>query len=427
MKKTFTILLAITLLFVFTACNQTKKSENLSENTGQKANKKIEKELENVELTGSEGVAITDFSLEVLKKSVSKANDKNKNILISPLSIVSALGMVENGAAGETLKQMENTIGINLANNNKFFKNYMDKLSKEEKQALYTANSIWIKKEEGMTVSPDFIQINKDFYNAEIYKANFDSTTLNDINNWVNEKTDKMIPKILERIEEDSFMYLINAITFKSDWDYEYDENDVFDSQFTLENGEKQDIEMMFSEENVYMENENSKGVIKYYKDRKYAFVALLPNEGIKINDYLNSLNGNKIQDLIKNSTSEDVITNIPKFKTEFGTNLNETLKEMGIENAFYSSKADFSKILSENGRDGFVYISNVIHKTFIEVDEKGTKAAAATVVEMSCDSCAPMEEEEPKEVILNRPFVYMIYDLENDIPVFMGTVMSIK
>ncbi len=372
-----------------------------------------EKQFANVKLDGTEEVKVTDIGVDILKKSF-----ENKNIMISPVSIIEALSMTENGADGKTLNEMETTFSMSLDQMNKYFTSYN---KAHTDNMLFIANSIWMNNNEDIKIEEEFIKKNEDYYNAEIYKKEFNQSTLKDMNEWTSEKTNQMIPEIINDINKAAVMYLINAVCFKADWEEEYKDINVFDSEFTLENGSKKQIEMMYSKEHIYLEDNKAKGMIKYYKDRKYAFIALLPNENIKMKDYLDSLNASTIKELIKNKKEEEVVVNLPKFKSEYSARLKNILIQMGIKDAFDIGKANFKKMGSI--LDGNIYIEDVIHKTFIEVDEKGTKAAAATAVVMVGGSMPPEEE---KKLIFDRPFIYMIYDLEFNIPVFIGVEMEI-
>ncbi len=408
MKKVVFIVIIISLLFISCESGENEVNNNsLTANSEGKVS-----DLKDVTLTQNEDILISDFGIDMLKRLFD-----NKNIMISPVSILSAMGMTENGAVGNTLSEMEQVFKMDLSIHNKYFKNYNENKSKE----LSIANSIWIKDDPNLIVEEDFIARNKEYYNSEIYKENFSNETLKNINNWVSKKTDKMIDKILKEINPEAVMYLINAICFKADWEREYTEQNVFDSEFTLENGEKENIKMMHSEESIYLEDENTKGLMKYYKDRRYAFIGLLPNENITMKEYLNTLDGKKIKNLIENKYEESVVVNLPKFKSEYDIELKKVLIDMGIKDAFNSARADFSNLGSTP--DGNICINKVIHKTFIEVDEKGTKAAAVTAVEMTKES-AVFEE---KQISFNRPFVYMIYDVKHSLPIFIGVEMNIN
>ena len=234
--------------------------------------------------------------------------------------------------------------------------------------------------------------------------------------------TDSMIPKIIEKIEDDSVMYLINALAFDSEWEEKYEKDQIGNGTFTDQKGNVQNVEMMNSHEFLYLEDDSAIGFLKGYKGGKYSFGALLPNEGISLEKYIEGLTSESLLKTVSEPQHCSVITKIPKFSFEFGLSLNDTLKEMGMPSAF-GENADLSKI--GKSADGNLYIGNVLHKTFIEVDEKGTKAGAATVVDIKNESAAVIED--PKTVILDRPFVFMIIDNETRLPIFLGAVESIE
>jgi serine protease inhibitor len=250
----------------------------------------------------------------------------------------------------------------------------------------------------------------------------FNNSTLNDINNWVEENTDGMIKDILDRIPKAAVMYLVNALAFDAEWNNIYYDYQVREGVFTKEDGVQQQAELMYSMEHQYLADTNAVGFIKYYADKKYAFAALLPDENISVIDYVDSLTGEKLASMLANPAGIQVNTAIPKFESENSIEMNDILKAMGMTDAFDYTVSDFSGIGSSI--DGNLYISRVLHKTFIAVDEKGTKAGAATVEEMKDMSAEP---KEIKTVYLDRPFVYMLIDCEANLPVFIGTLMDIS
>ena len=179
---------------------------------------------------------------------------------------------------------------------------------------------------------------------------------------------------------------------------------------------------MMYSSEYAYLQEEQAQGFIKYYSDRKYAFAALLPEEGVSLRDYVASLTGERLYELLSDPVEIDVETAIPKFEAEYDILLNPVLEGMGMQSAFDPGAADFSGI--GTSLNGNLYISRVLHKTYIAVDEKGTKAGAATAVEIQDECC--IEPAEKRIVYLDRPFVYMIIDCQENLPVFIGTVTEL-
>lgn len=365
-------------------------------------------------------ISITDFAVRLFQQSA----ENDENTLISPLSIINALAMTANGAEGKTLSQMEEVFGSSVSELNQYLYAYTKGLPAGDKYKLSVANSIWFKDHKSFTVEPDFLQANADWYGAGMFKVPFNNTTLRDVNNWVEEKTDGMIKGILDSIPEEAVMYLVNGLAFDAEWDNIYYDYQVSEGVFTKEDESQQQAELMYSTEHQYLEDEDAVGFIKYYADRKYAFAALLPDEGISLTDYVNSLTGEKLASILEEPLDVKVNAAIPKFESEYRIELNDILKAMGMTDAFDFDVSDFSGIGSST--DGNLYISKVLHKTFITVDEKGTKAGAATVVEMAAGS-AMMEPEEIKTVYLDRPFVYILIDCEVNLPVFMGTVMDIN
>lgn len=361
-------------------------------------------------------VKMTDFALDLFKE-VSKDGE---NTLISPLSVLIALSMTANGAEGGTREQMESVLGRSTDELNLYIRDHTAGLPQEEKYKLSIANSVWFKDEEGLSIKEDFLRTNEEYYGADIFKAKFDGQTLKDINAWVNDKTDGMIPDALDEIPAEAIMYLINALAFDAEWADQYSEGDVYDGKFTREDGADVDVKMMRGEDGLYIEDERATGFIKFYDGRKYAFVALLPNEDISVSDYLSMLDGEELQAVLNDPLrGAEVHTSMPKFAVEYDVEMSSVLKNMGMVDAFDSSSADFSR-LGQSAR-GNIFINRVIHKTFIEVGELGTRAGASTVVEMFPES-APMLV---KQVDLDRPFVYMIIDWENKVPFFIGTMMD--
>ena len=362
------------------------------------------------------------FSLELFKNVQKEKSEEN--VLVSPLSITTALAMTANGADGETLSEMEKLLGgdISIEQLNSYFYSYLDSFKSGNGFKLKNANSVWIKEDPELTVEKDFLQKSVDYYDAEVYSESFDKKTESAINNWVKANTDGMIPKIIDQIADDTVMYLINALAFDAEWETIYKDSQVNSGTFADSNGNEQSVKMMKSSEYGYLEDGNAIGFLKGYKGGKYSFAALLPNENISVTEYIQGLTAEKLLETLSEPQSCEVRATMPKFSYDFGLSLKDTLKAIGMPLAFDSEEADFSKMAHYTY--GNICIGDVIHKTFIAVDEKGTKAGAATSVSMASGSAAPVDE--PKTVILDRPFVYMIIDNETRLPVFMGTVESV-
>jgi serpin B len=331
--------------------------------------------------------------------------------------------MTANGAEKETLAEMESVLGMNTKELNSYLYSYVKELPQGEKYKLCLANSIWFNEDTRFTVNQNFLQTNADYYGADVYKAPFNKKTCRDINNWVKEKTDELIPDILDSIPAEAVMYLVNALAFEAEWSEAYNEDSVSEGRFTMENGTVKTVEFMYGTESRYFEDERATGFMKYYSGGKYAFVALLPNQGISIEEYVSSLSGKALNNLLSTPTITTVNTAIPKFETEYKTDMAGVLKKMGMPSAFDPKQADLSGLGTSSA--GNLFISRVLHKTFISVAEKGTKAGAATIVEIMNESCV-YPDIPTKQVLLNRPFVYMLIDCENSVPFFIGTAMEL-
>ena len=367
--------------------------------------------------------AYTLFKQAAFQEALSSVK-QDKSMMISPLSVLPALSMTLNGADGETAVQMRQALlngypldsVLTVDELNEQWGAFVQSLPSDEKAKLSMANSIWLR-EGQMKPKKDFLQTNANYYNAGIYSAKFDENTRKDINQWVSDNTGGMIDKMLDDISDDVMMYLINALAFDAEWQEIYTEDMIHEGVFHGTTG-NQKVDMMGSTESGYLDDGQATGFIKPYASG-YSFVAMLPNEGVSLDEYISSLDGAKLWPLLKNIDDRTVNVGIPKFTSAYEVELSGVLKNMGMTDAFDPEKADFSKIGTTESGDK-LYISRVLHKTRIDVDERGTKAGAATAVEFRCGSAMMTPS-----VYLDRPFFYMIIENETCLPVFMGTVMS--
>lgn len=406
------LLLLLSLALNLTGCTLPVRAENLMDGVDPKY-------VSTLGDLSSDNARVTDFGIRLFGAT----HENGRNTLISPLSVLCALAMTANGAEGETLEQMETVLGMSRNELNLYLYSYMSSLPRGDRYKLSLANSIWFRDDPAFNVNPSFLQTNADYYGADIYKSPFDRQTLWDVNNWVKDKTDGMIPKILDKIPDETVMYLINALAFEAQWSSIYETNQVRDGKFTKEDGTKQNVELMYDSVGVYLEDDLATGFIKSYSGGKYAFAALLPKAGVTVDEYVSSLDGSHLNALLSEPECVTVNTAIPKFENEFESEMSQILKSMGMTEAFMPASADFTSLGTWSGEN--IYIGRVIHKTYIQVGERGTKAGAVTVVGM--DKFAGSDPGEIKQVYLDRPFVYMLIDCENNIPFFIGTLMNVN
>ena len=388
--------------------------------------------------------AQSKFSADLLRQLQESEGDKNKNLLISPVSVSLALGMTMNGAKGDTLTEMQKVLGDDLTAEqlNAYYAGWSERLLAEKKvldcscdengyyresvissAPVTLANAIWIRDNESFIHVPEqFLQTTADYYKAGAFKAPFDETTVKDINSWCDENTHHMIPEVIQALTPEDIMVLANALTFEDVWQDIYKDYQVGDGKFTAANGEKRDVKMMSSSEGCYLSDDNAAGFIKRYRDTRYSFAAVLPNEDITLDEYIASLDGETLTKLLDSAEGCKVEATMPKFKFDYSVTMNDALKALGMPAAFIRGTADFTGLNDAEGID--TWIGKVIHKTHIEVSETGTKAAAVTAVVME-GGCG-MDPPEPKVVTLDRPFLFMILDNQTNLPIFIGTVKDI-
>ena len=370
---------------------------------------------------------ISAFSAELFNRC--SKNDENGNTLVSPYSVYTALAMLQNGAVGDTQNELISVLGCSPEALN----NDIHRRMKETNRGgvMDIANAMFVIERDDVTVTKEFIDTIKKRYFAELFNIPFDEAACGKINAWAKKNTHDMIPTILtpDAIDPFTVAVLLNAIAFEGKWEKEYEEYQVYEDTFTAADKKDQTVPFLHETSEVYVEGDNVTGFVKYYepdkRDNRFCFVGLLPSEGTSAEEYAGTLTGDTLKTLMDNCEYCDVITAMPKFKFDCSYSLPAQLKAMGINTVFDEYSSDLSA-LAETA-DGYnLYVSDVIHKTHIEVDEKGTKAAAATAVIIEKND-AVMVEEEPKRVILDRPFVFAIYDLDEEIPVFLGVVNTVE
>lgn len=364
------------------------------------------------------GTAVTSFALSLLQSSDAGRTAR----LLSPLSVLYALGMTANGASGETLKQIETAAGMSLTELNDYLYTFRMSLPANSKSArLSLADSLWLR--DVFRAEDDFLRACVNYYGAEVYRSAFDATLPSDVNAWVEKHTDGMIDAILpeDAPSELTMLYLINAAAFDAKWETAYGKGSVLSGTFHSADGAEQNAEFMWGEESIYLSGHGATGFLKPYAGGRYAFAALLPDEGTSLAELLSGLNGTKLYDLINQHHYSKVETALPKFTGSTELELIPALEAMGITDLFDLSAADLRSMGS--AANNSLYVSAVRHSTFIEVDENGTRAAAVTAVEANTKADDPGPEQ---QVVLDRPFLYMIVDTHACLPIFVGTVTTL-
>ena len=359
--------------------------------------------------------AHTQFSVKLLQGAL-KA-EQGGNVLVSPLSVQLTLAMVANGANGKTKTEMETVFGgIPMSELNRYLYNYWTALPMADEYKVQIANSLWINSRSGINVPKTFLQTNADYYGAQVYKGDFSNKTINDMNYWVKQNTGGTVDRIVDRLDsKNDMMVLLNTLFFEASWEKTYGSSHVSTGKFTAANGAERTVTMMTQTETMrYINDGEATGFAKDYKDGYYSFVALMPNKGTSLDEYVASLTAEKVQNAL-GSGALQVHAALPKFAYECDLDMNAILTEMGMPTAF-SESADFSGLDTANND---ARLSEVRHKTHIELSEEGTKAGAATAAKV-------LKGIRDVSVTLDRPFVYMIVDNTTYLPIFVGAVRDI-
>lgn len=418
-KKTVIPLLIASLFIILAACGETLETEPESETGGTDISKDVQfSEEDYKEIVGGNNALGFKLLEEV-------AEDENGNVFVSPTSLLMALSMVYNGADGETkdeISQLLQVEGIEPELLNKANASLISQLHEDKKDIeLAIGNSIWLNEE--FRFKDAFIQDNQDYFNAEVEGIDVaDPASADRINNWVQKATNGKIEDIVDSpLDSNLVSILVNAIYFKGDWTYAFDKDRTEAETFQLADGAVKDVSLMtLQEELAYLENDDFQAVkLPYGEEKDMQMTVFLPSEESDLATF-------KEQLTIENWTSWDEqfrpqegTVMLPKFQMEYEVMLKDTLQNLGLQSAFDREKADFSQMIEE---DGPIWISEVKQKTFIDVHEEGTEAAAATSVEMKTTS-APIDE--PFQLKVNRPFFITISDEETKSILFMGEISN--
>ncbi|MBD1825878.1 serpin family protein [Cyanobacteria bacterium FACHB-DQ100] len=350
---------------------------------------------------------------EVLKQ------DRNKNVFVSPSSVAIALSMAYNGANGETKAAMAKALefqGMTLEQVNQAHRDLRAALEKADpKVQLSIANSLWAK--QGVAFNSSFLERNAKFYDAKVKSLDFDQPSASDeINGWVKESTRGKIPKIIDRINPNDVMFLINAIYFKGQWTDEFDKSNTQTRPFSLTNGSKKQVPLMKRQGKYrYAETDQFQAISLPYGDRRLSMYVFLPKSNLA--EFQKTLTVQNWQTWMRQFSSRDGEIQLPRFKMDYEVELKTALSAIGMGVAF-DDAADFSGLSKATTK-----IDQVKHKTFVEVNEEGTEAAAVTSIGIVTTSL-PIEQA-PFKMTVDRPFFCAIRDNRTGEILFMGSIVN--
>ena len=369
--------------------------------------------------------ALAGFGLDLLRGIRDQTGEP---ALVSPLSAALALSMAANGAGGDTLEQFEAVLsggaGLDMLNAlcQALTADYQSLVGSTE---CSIANSLWVDPEG--QIKEDFIGRCTGIFDAQVIQAQLsDPGIVPALNGWVSDHTNGMIPGIIgQPFPEEAAALLVNALYLNNTWETEFDPVQTMERTFTHGDGaeERMDFLRHFDRDLPYLETADSVGALLPYDDGRLVFFALMPEDsGADFGGWLEGLSGEELSRLIRSAGEQEEFLflrlTLPKFEAEWRGELQDMLSSLGLDLAFTLGAADFSRM--GDNPDGY-FLSQVIHAAKIEVNEKGTEAAAATVIDAP-GAGAPVEEPQGIQLDFDRPFLYGIADRENGVPLFLGT-----
>jgi serpin B len=376
--------------------------------------------VKNPELETTEAKAFiantNEFALDVFRTVASSEEDDN--YMVSPISLSMALGMLHNGARGETMQAFDNVLGRGntLAENNTYYGLLMESLSSNTSgTTLNLANAIWIK--EGFPVEGQFKETNELFYKSDIDNLDFNnSSAVKTVNDWADGRTKGKIKDLVTEFDDQTRLFLANAIYFKSQWKYRFDTNRTIERPFYISEASSVNVPMMnMKAEVMTAATDLFSAIVLPYKGERYEMVLLLPYLGITTSAVLENIDTTELSSLFKDNRKSELEIALPRFTLEYEKTLNDVVTELGLGIAF-ANRADFTRINKETD----LSISKLFQKTFIEVNEEGTEAAAVTGVEIGTTSVPP-------SFTADRPFLYIIREKATGTICFMGRVGNPK
>jgi serine protease inhibitor len=361
------------------------------------------------------------FTFELLRQAT-RTLPADSNPFLSPLSAAMALGMALNGANGETFAAMQKSLRLGGMTEGEINQAYRDLIklftSLDSTTAMRIANSMWAR--EGLPLEPTFQKTGRTFFDAEVRTLDFGSpAAVKAINEWVSDKTNRRIPRLLNEISPDEMLFLINAIYFKGKWRNAFDPKQTQTGPFYGADGRSRSAKLMRQEASLrYHETAQYQAVDLLYGNGAFAMTVLLPTAGKGPGDLLASLTPDAWKALTERFSEADVNLTLPRFRLEYARRLNDDLTALGMEIAFDGERADFSRIANVRPN---LHLSRVEQKTFVEVNEEGTEAAAATSV-----GVAVAMARRVFEMRVDRPFLFAIRERLSGTVLFLGVMNAL-
>lgn len=359
--------------------------------------------------------AYMDFAAAMLKNSNTEGS-----CVLSPFSLYTALAMTANGTQGKTLSQLESLLGQDLdiseINNAIYYLGERITSIYGETGKISTANSLWL--EDEFSVKAQFLQTTVNYFNADVYRTKLSETGAEEINGWISKNTDGKIENLVSHLSSDTQMVLVNAMLFNDEWISPYAESQILTDTFY---GSTKNSTASFMKSNeMLIKSTDAKGFVKSYKNTPCRLVAILPNEGVSLEDYISSLSGAKLQSFLNSvGGASRCVAAIPQFELSTKLSLKETVKTMGTD-IIFENGANFDGLTMS----GSLAVSDILQESFFKLSPTGTEAGSATVE--SVYDISSQQTSDAEELTFNRPFIFMLVENESNLPLFIGTVKNI-
>lgn len=408
------LILAATLVLSITGCGNKTNSNQSSEQQSNYHNPDIEAKdlLYDLEMIDFQGMVenkdvdpvYTDFAVKLAQAS----DQKDANLLVSPMSVMYGLMLPANGAKGDTLSQLEKTLGANTYTLNRYLYFTMEGEYPKDSAKFVIGDSLWINNSVGYSGDEEYLKNMHTFFDASIFVADFKNVE-KDIGLWLSDKGVSQNTKLIPG--ESDVMTSINSYMLNAPWNTALSA-DKTNTKFTASNGSQTDAEFLSGNAERLLKSDKAQGFAKTFKGDHYAMAVIMPNEGVSVEDYLKSLTGKSLTSMLSTAQQKNVSISMPKITQKSDISVKKPLQAMGIKDAFDSSKADFSA-MGKSEKD--LVLSDVVADTEMTIDANGVNSSVANASKNKVTKA-------DAQITVNRPFIYMIYDLEQNIPKFIGT-----
>lgn len=363
------------------------------------------------------------FAFDLLEAVSENEKFEGKDFMVSPLGISFVLGALNNGASGLTSEEILSVLGFEgcTANDiNEYSRAILQSCPGiDDKVKVKLANAVVVK--EGYELKEGFSNALTDYYDAYVRSMKFNDKAVKAMNDWCNEQTEGMIPKIIEKIPESAVLFALNSIYFKGEWSARFDKKDTEKENFTDIDGTRSKTQMMHMEDCFdYSSNETWATVRLPYGNGSYSMYVLLPHEDKSIEDVLSALNSKTWEDTRKQMFPRMVDLKIPRFETQTDIDLVDIMKTLGMERAFSPQDAEFDEMFTKT--QGNVFLGILLQKSRIIVNEEGTEAAAVTIGGAFDTAVVPPAKPEIVNFHADRPFIYLIQENSSNAIFFIGT-----